>query len=109
MIRPMRPQSLLVAALLSLTLVLSAGVLALPTAQATAKGTITIDASKPGAAIPPGLYGIFYEEISHAGDGGLYAELVRNRGFEDANIPPACVRDGDFIVPPRTALAMGCE
>ena len=100
--RPNRPQSLLVAALLSLTLVLSAGVLALPTAQATAKGTITIDASKPGAAIPPGLYGIFYEEISHAGDGGLYAELVRNRGFEDANIPPACVRDGDFIVPPRT-------
>ena len=28
-------------------------------------------------------YGIFYEEINHAGDGGLYAELVRNRSFEE--------------------------
>lgn len=71
-----------------------------PAARATAR--IVIDASKPGAAIPSNLYGIFYEEINHAGDGGLYAELVRNRGFEDANLPPACVREGNFIVPPRT-------
>ncbi|MBP5619846.1 MAG: hypothetical protein J6X23_05315, partial [Bacteroidaceae bacterium] len=28
-------------------------------------------------------YGIFYEEINHGGDGGLYAELIRNRSFED--------------------------
>ena len=28
---------------------------------------------------------------------------MRNRGFEDANLPPACVREGSFIVPPRTA------
>ena len=28
-------------------------------------------------------YGIFYEEINHAGDGGLYAELIRNRSFEE--------------------------
>ncbi|MEO6223917.1 MAG: alpha-L-arabinofuranosidase C-terminal domain-containing protein [Vicinamibacterales bacterium] len=67
-----------------------------------ATGRVVIDASKPGAAIPPRLYGIFYEEINHAGDGGLYAELVRNRGFEDANLPPSCVREGNFIVPPRT-------
>ena len=66
-------------------------------------GRITVDVNKDGAAIPPTLYGIFYEEINHAGDGGLYAELVRNRGFEDANLPPACVREGSFIVPPRTA------
>jgi hypothetical protein len=52
--------------------------------------------------VPSGLYGIFFEEINHAGDGGLYAELVRNRGFEDANLPPACIRDGNFITPPRT-------
>jgi alpha-L-arabinofuranosidase len=65
-------------------------------------GSITIDASKPGARIPATLYGIFYEEISHAGDGGLYAELVQNRGFEDANLPPACVLDNGFAVPPRT-------
>jgi len=65
-------------------------------------GRISIDVSGPGTAVPPRLYGIFFEEINHAGDGGLYAELVRNRGFEDANLPPACVREGNFIVPPRT-------
>jgi alpha-L-arabinofuranosidase len=29
------------------------------------------------------LYGVFFEEINHAGDGGLYAELIRNRAFEE--------------------------
>ena len=67
-----------------------------------ATGSITVDLSSPGAAIPPTLYGIFFEEISHAGDGGLYAELIQNRGFEDANLPPACVLEDGFIVPPRT-------
>src|SRR6187551_2103292 len=65
-------------------------------------GRIIVDAKSPATVIPPRLYGIFYEEINHAGDGGLYAELVRNRGFEDANLPPTCTRDGNFIVPPRT-------
>jgi alpha-N-arabinofuranosidase len=67
-----------------------------------ARGTITIDAGTRGARVPPGLYGVFFEEISHAGDGGLYAELVQNRGFEDANLPPACTLVDGFIVPPRT-------
>ena len=65
-------------------------------------GRVAVDLKSPGTPVPPRLYGIFYEEINHAGDGGLYAELVRNRGFEDANLPPACTRDGDFIMPPRT-------
>jgi alpha-L-arabinofuranosidase len=67
-----------------------------------ATGSITIDASTRGHAVPPRLYGIFYEEISHAGDGGLYAELIQNRGFEDANLPPTCTLDNGFIIPPRT-------
>lgn len=45
--------------------------------------TLTIDAGKPGANISPHLFGVFFEEINHAGDGGLYAELVRNRSLED--------------------------
>src|SRR5688572_25864759 len=65
-------------------------------------GTVTVDLAAPGAPIPSTLYGIFYEEINHAGDGGLYAELVRNRGFEDANLPPACSRENGFVIPPRT-------
>ncbi len=64
--------------------------------------TINVDAAHPGGRISPALYGIFFEEINHAGDGGLYAELIRNRGFEDANLPPACARRDNTIVPPRT-------
>ena len=72
------------------------------TSQPMATATVAIDFAAPRTPIPSSLYGIFFEEISHAGDGGLYAELVQNRGFEDANLPPACVREGNFIVPPRT-------
>ena len=48
---------------------------------------ITIDLGKKGADVSPNLFGIFFEEISHAGDGGLYAELVENRGFEEHVLP----------------------
>ncbi len=44
---------------------------------------INVDTQNPGITISPNLYGIFYEDINHAADGGLYAELVRNRSFED--------------------------
>jgi len=71
-------------------------------ALAADSATVTVDLKKKGSEVSPHLYGIFFEEINHAGDGGLYAELVRNRGFEDANLPPACRREGDFIIPPRT-------
>ncbi len=66
------------------------------------KATITIDAGKKGNPVSPTLHGIFFEEISHAGEGGLYAELIQNRGFEDANIPPGMTLTDGFIVPPRT-------
>lgn len=49
--------------------------------------TIRVDPEVPGPALSPALYGIFIEEINRGVDGGLYAELVRNRGFEDAREP----------------------
>src|SRR5512140_2292964 len=49
--------------------------------------TLTVQVDKPGVRISPTLYGIFFEEINCAGDGGLYAEMVRNRSFEDASRP----------------------
>jgi alpha-L-arabinofuranosidase len=49
--------------------------------------TITIDAGQKGPAVNPRMYGIFLEEINHGVDGGLYAELIRNRGFEDSRSP----------------------
>ncbi|WP_337061359.1 alpha-L-arabinofuranosidase C-terminal domain-containing protein [Kineococcus sp. G2] len=44
--------------------------------------TITVDPSKRGPAIDDTMYGVFFEDINYAADGGLYAELVRNRSFE---------------------------
>lgn len=46
------------------------------------------------------MYGIFFEEINHAGDGGLYAELIQNRGFEDSSVPEGYTVKGDRIFPP---------
>ena len=48
-----------------------------------AQVVIDIDANQRGPEISPTHYGIFYEDINHAADGGLYAELIRNRSFED--------------------------
>jgi alpha-L-arabinofuranosidase len=52
-----------------------------------ADGTITVVVDKPGAAVSPLLWGIFFEDINLSTDGGVYAELVRNRSFEDSDKP----------------------
>ncbi|MDX8035693.1 alpha-L-arabinofuranosidase C-terminal domain-containing protein [Lentzea sp. BCCO 10_0856] len=44
--------------------------------------TIKVDATKKGASIDDTMYGVFFEDINRAADGGLYAELVQNRSFE---------------------------
>lgn len=56
-------------------------------AGAGAQNALIIDAASKGHAINPGMYGIFFEEINHSGDGGLYAELLENRGFEEQQLP----------------------
>ena len=43
---------------------------------------LTVRLDQPGKAISPELFGIFFEDLSAAADGGLYAELVSNRSFE---------------------------
>lgn len=45
--------------------------------------SILVDLTKPLHKVSPLLWGIFFEEINHAGEGGIYAELVKNRDFED--------------------------
>ena len=47
-----------------------------------AETTLTVGVDQPGAKISPTLYGIFFEDINLGADGGLYAELVKNRSFE---------------------------
>ncbi len=41
-----------------------------------------IRVNKPGADIAPTMYGLFFEDINYAADGGLYAEMIKNRSFE---------------------------
>lgn len=41
-----------------------------------------IRTQKTGAEIQPTMYGLFFEDINYAADGGLYAELIKNRSFE---------------------------
>ena len=56
------------------------GMLAL---SASSQVTIDVDLAAQGHSVSPDLYGIFFEDINHAADGGLYAELIRNRSFEE--------------------------
>ncbi len=49
---------------------------------ATGANEMTVRADKPGAEIRPTMYGLFFEDINYAADGGLYAEMVKNRSFE---------------------------
>jgi alpha-L-arabinofuranosidase len=43
---------------------------------------VIVNVDKPGAAIQPTMWGIFFEDINFGADGGIYAELVKNRSFE---------------------------
>ena len=56
---------------------------------ASAQNTkLTLDLTKPGATVSPMLYGLMTEEINYAYDGGLYAELIRNRIFKNNPTKP---------------------
>ena len=50
------------------------------------ENVITVNAKKLGAPIQPTMYGIFFEDIDLSLDGGIYAEMVRNRSFEDGKL-----------------------
>ena len=65
------------------TLALAAGLTA--AAQKTNTHELVIQTKKVGAEIQPTMYGLFFEDINYAADGGLYAELVKNRSFEFPN------------------------
>jgi alpha-N-arabinofuranosidase len=54
-----------------------------PAVQADVTATLDIDLRKQGPAIPPTFGGLMTEEINHSYDGGLFAELIQNRTFQD--------------------------
>jgi len=47
-----------------------------------AKCVINVKVDKPVATVQPTMWGIFFEDINTGADGGIYAELVKNRSFE---------------------------
>jgi alpha-N-arabinofuranosidase len=55
----------------------------------TSPAVLTIQVDKPVSKVSPMLYGLMTEEINYSYDGGLYAEMVRNRTFRAnrSNVP----------------------
>ncbi|MCM1505119.1 MAG: alpha-L-arabinofuranosidase [Muribaculum sp.] len=63
---------------------------------------IIVDYAKKGAEVNPKMYGVFFEEINHSGDGALYGELIRNRNFEEGVIPSGTVYKDGYAVAPHS-------
>ena len=51
-------------------------------ARAQNNTPIIVAVNKPIAEIQPTMWGVFFEDINLGADGGIYAELVKNRSFE---------------------------
>lgn len=69
-----------------------------------AQHTLSVKVNEPKAAIEPGMWGVFFEDINMGADGGIYAELVKNRSFEfnkpmmGWKILGKPLTEGDFVV-----------
>ena len=70
---------------ISATILLLTTVLISMASFAQSKSEIKIFANQPDKQISPNMWGIFFEDINFAADGGIYAELVKNRSFEFSN------------------------
>ncbi|HEY6413622.1 MAG TPA: alpha-N-arabinofuranosidase, partial [Edaphobacter sp.] len=86
----------------------------------TSNGTLTIQVDKSVGTSSPLLHGLMTEEINYSYDGGLYAELIRNRTFQDdatapthwsiaASNPSAATIDIDKTTGPSAALPLSLK
>lgn len=80
--------------------------------EANKTGLLLVDASpRVARKMPDNMFGISFEEINHAGAGGLWAELVSNRGFEaggpntPSNIAPWCIIGNESYIIASTERA----
>jgi alpha-L-arabinofuranosidase len=69
-------------------------------------GSLIVKVDQPGVKISPTFYGLMTEEINHSYDGGLYAELIQNRIFEDTPPPPARPRRATTTQPVAAPAAV---
>jgi len=67
------------------------------TVIAQQRASLQIQTDKVKNTVSPNLHGIFFEEISHGGEGGLYAEMIQNRGFEESRIPLGSVVENGML------------
>lgn len=61
---------------------IAVSVMAMDSITGPEKFEITVDTGNEIAAIQPNMYGIFFEDINFGADGGLYAEMIKNRSFD---------------------------
>jgi alpha-L-arabinofuranosidase len=105
--KPMRSNLRLLAFALAPAFILSASL-----AQ-QAPAVIQVDLAHPGGAMSPQMFGVFFEDINFAADGGLYPELVKNRSFEfDEPLTgwhEIMLTDDKGLVPPKGELAIRTE
>lgn len=85
--------------------VLALGLLLSPcVAEAQNRNVITVKTKTVSGKIAPAMWGVFFEDINMGADGGIYAELVKNRSFEffkplmGWTVNGAKVKEGDFLV-----------
>jgi len=64
-------------------LVAVCAIVAATAARADEPARLEVDVSKPGFTIRTSFCGLMTEEINHSYDGGLFAELIQNRTFQD--------------------------
>src|ERR1700749_1669376 len=75
--------------------------------HAQEKDNIIVKANQPVAEVQPTMWGIFFEDINLGADGGIYAELVKNRSFEFSmpmmgwKVLGKPKTEGDFVVENR--------
>ncbi len=75
---------------------LLAAAAALPAGAAVNR--LVVEPNAKGAAVPPTMYGLFFEDINYAADGGLYAEKIKNRSFDFPNPLQGWVAFGKYQI-----------
>src|SRR4051812_49919373 len=86
-------------------MIVAAGLTGIVLSTAAQKNNIiTVNAAKITTDIQPTMWGVFFEDINMGADGGLYAELVKNRSFEfytpqmGWKMGGSQVKEGDYLI-----------
>ncbi|MDB5205727.1 MAG: alpha-L-arabinofuranosidase [Flavisolibacter sp.] len=80
-------------------------------AQSQNRSQLVVNASEIKATIEPTMWGVFFEDINMGADGGIYAELIKNRSFEffkpmmGWKVLSKVKTEGDFLVMNRQEAA----